>query len=96
MFIYIFPYDKWFNNVSFFKAKSDIGDKEQCDKLRNLEQTLKEKESIIETLVEKVNQTSNSLNEAESKTNIQIENLTARLANECKENEEILRTKGRK
>ena len=59
-----------------------------------MEQTLIEKEKVIEALEEKVNQTSNYLNEAKSKTTIQIEELTARLTNECKENEEILRTKG--
>ena len=61
-----------------------------------MEQTLIEKEKVIEALEEKVKQTSNSLNEAESKTNIQIEELRARHANECKENEEILRTRGKK
>ena len=59
-----------------------------------MEQTLIEKEKVIAALEGKINQTSNSLNEAESKTKIQIEELTARLANECKENKEILRTKG--
>merc|ERR1712223_1179343 len=85
--------DRLKQELSLMKAKTDNSDKEQCDKLNNLEQTLIEKEKVIEALEEKINQTSNSLNEAESKTNIQIEELTARLANECKENEEILRTR---
>ena len=60
-----------------------------------MEQQLKEKETLIGSLEEKIKIANDSLDQLEIEKKLEIEDLNARIVNECQTNEENLKIKGR-
>ena len=63
--------------------------------MQNVEQQLKEKETLIGSLEEKIKIANDSLDQLEIEKKLEIEDLNARIVNECQTNEENLKIKGR-
>ena len=59
-----------------------------------MEQQLKEKETLIGSLEEKIKIANDSLDQLETEKKLEIEDLNARIVNECQTNEENLKIKG--
>ena len=55
-----------------------------------MEQQLKEKETLIGSLEEKIKIANDSLDQLETERKLEIEDLNARIVNECQTNEENL------
>ena len=60
-----------------------------------MEQQLKEKETLIESLEEKIKIANDSIDQLETEKKLEIKDLNSRILNECQTKEEELKIKGR-